>query len=206
LFTSAGLTKKEAVILVVAAKHSDSITRRLEQEGFKVPELQESGQLVFADAEQVLATFLFDGVIDEHKFKTGVGSMVDAAKTYRGRNRPVRLFGEMVDLIWISNPQATLRLEQLWNELVESYPVTVLCAYSIGGRRPNSVPAPPLGCHSHAVSVTRHDVEFRCPNCGSDLVIIDTKAIANELVECRSCMKLYEIKHDASGTPQLLPV
>ena len=154
LFASAGLAKKEAVILVVTAKHWDLIRQRLEHEGFKIQEPLESGRLVFADAEDVLATFLFDGIIDEQRFKTGIGSLIDTARERSGRARPVRLFGEMVDLIWISNPKATLRLEELGNEVIESHSMTVLCAYSIGGSRPNSLPAPILACHSHVLPIT----------------------------------------------------
>jgi len=69
LFASAGLVKKEAVILVVTAKHSDVIRQRLEQEGFDMPELQESGQLVFANAEDLLAIFLLGGIIDEYRLR-----------------------------------------------------------------------------------------------------------------------------------------
>jgi hypothetical protein len=132
LFASAGLVKKEAVILVVAAKHTDLIRQRLEQEGFNVRELEESGRLVFADAADVLTSFLLGGRIEEHRFKTGLGSMIDTARQHRGRTRPVRLFGEMVDLIWISNPEATLRLEELGNEIIESHSVTVLCRVLAG--------------------------------------------------------------------------
>ena len=153
LFASAGLLKNEAVILVVTAKHADVIRQRLEQEGFDMPELQESGQLVFANAEDMLASFLLDGVIDEHRSKTGIGSLIDAARKHRARARPVRLFGEMVDLIWISNPEATLRLEELGNEVIESHSVTILWAYLVGGSRPNSLPAPLLACHSNALSI-----------------------------------------------------
>jgi hypothetical protein len=152
LFASAGLVKKEAVILFVTVKHADVIRRRLEQEGFNTPELQESGQLVFANAEDVLATFLVDGRIDEEGVKTGIGAMIDAASRHRGRARPVRVFDEMVDLIWISNPKATLRLEELGNEAIESHSVALLCAYSLGGSKPTSLPAPLLALHSHALS------------------------------------------------------
>jgi hypothetical protein len=107
LFASSGMVKKEAVILVVAAKHTDLIRQRLEQDGFDIPDLQESGQLVFANAEDMLAAFLLDGIIDEHRFKTGLGSLIDKAGMHNGRTRPVRVFGEMVDLIWTSNPDAT---------------------------------------------------------------------------------------------------
>jgi hypothetical protein len=161
--------------------------------------------LVFADAEDVLATFLLDGMIDEHRFKTGLGSMIDTARQHRGRTRPVRVFGEMVDLIWISNPEATLRLEELGNEVIESYSVTVLCAYSVGGSKPASVPSPLLACHSHVLSITHAD--YRCPNCNSpDLTIIVTNAIADELLECRSCLGLHRVEYDADGSRRLVPV
>jgi len=205
LFASAGLVKKEAVILVVTAKHSDVIRQRLEQEGFDMPELQESGQLVFANAEDMLAAFLLDGIIDEQRFKTGLGSLIDKVGTHHGRTRPVRVFGEMVDLIWTSNPDATLRLEQLGNEVIESHSVTVLCAYSVGGSKPASVPSLLLACHSHVLSITHAD--YRCPNCNSaDLTIIVTNAIADELVECRSCLGLHRVEYNADGSTRIVPV
>jgi len=205
LFASAGLAKKEAVILVVTPKHSDVIRRRLEREGFDVAELKESGRLLFADAADVLASFLLDGMIDEQKFKTGIGSLIDTARKRRGRNRAVRLFGEMVDLIWISNPKATLRLEELGNEVIESHSVTVLCAYSIGASRLNSLPAPLLACHSRALSIAH--AEHTCPNCGStNLVAIDPKAIADELLECQSCKRMCEVQYGADGAVRLVQV
>jgi hypothetical protein len=205
LFASAGLLKNEAVILVVTAKHTDVIRRRLEQEGFNVPELHASGRLVFADAEEVLATFLLDGIIDEHRVKTGIGSMIDTAREHRGRARPVRVFDEMVDLIWISNPKATLRLEQLGNEAIESHSVTLLCAYGLGGGKPTSLPAPLLAFHSCVLSMAHP--EHRCPSCGStDIAAIDPKAIADELLECRGCMRLYRMENQSDGTTRLVAV
>jgi hypothetical protein len=49
--------------------------------------------------------------------------------------------------------------------------------------------------------------EHRCPNCNStDLVVINTKAIADELLECRGCMKLYRLEYEATGTTRLVQV
>src|SRR5215469_13880722 len=149
LFAKVGLMRGEAVILVVTAKHADLISQRFEQEGYEVAELLRSGQLVIADAEDVLATFF----LDEQRFKIGIGSLIDTARAGRGRMQPVRVFDEMVDLIWISNLQATLRLEELGNEAIESHSVTMLCAYSLGHGRPTSLPAPILACHSRVLSV-----------------------------------------------------
>jgi uncharacterized protein with PIN domain len=47
--------------------------------------------------------------------------------------------------------------------------------------------------------------EHRCPNCDSpELVVIDTKAIADELLECRSCMRLYRMENQSDGTTRLV--
>jgi hypothetical protein len=150
LFASAGLSKKEGVILIVTAEHERLIRQRLERERFELSELQRSGWLVFANAENVLAAFLIGGIINEDRFKAGIGSLIDSVRKRAG-TRSVRVFGEMVDLIWTSNLLATLRLEQLGNEVIESHSVTVLCAYSVGGSKPPSLPEPLTSCHSHAL-------------------------------------------------------
>jgi hypothetical protein len=147
LFAKVGLMRGEAIILVVTAKHADLMRQRLEQEGYEVAELLESRQLVIADAEEVLATFF----LDEQRFKVGIESLIDKARAGCG-TQPVRVFDEMVDLIWISNLQATLRLEELGNEAIKSYSVTMLCAYSLGHGRPTFLPAPILACHSRVLS------------------------------------------------------
>lgn len=50
--------------------------------------------------------------------------------------------------------------------------------------------------------------EHRCPNCNStDLVVINTKLIVEELLECRSCMKLYQLGYEPDGvTERLVPI
>ena len=151
LFASSGLRKDEAVLLVVIAEHAASIRERLREDGFDVTALEASGQLTVVDAEEMLGMFIFDGIIDEHRFKTIIGSCIETARKKDDRIRPVRVFGEMVDLIWISNPGATLRLEELWNDVVETHSVPLLCAYSLAGRRPDSFPPTLQACHSHAL-------------------------------------------------------
>jgi hypothetical protein len=55
--------------------------------------------------------------------------------------------------------------------------------------------------------MVRWDTEHRCGNCGStDLIAIHTKAIADELLECRSCMKLYRLEYEATGATRLVQV
>jgi hypothetical protein len=58
----------------------------------------------------------------------------------------------MVDLIWLPNPEATQRLEELWNQVIKLYSVPLLCAYSLGGNLPDVLPDALLQCHSEALS------------------------------------------------------
>jgi hypothetical protein len=153
LFASAGLRKGEAVLLIMRESHCQPIRQRLELDGFDLGELESSGQLVCEDAERLLSRFMFDGIIDEERFKTLVGGMIQKAK-FGGKdsNRPVRVFGEMVDLIWRNAIRSTERLEELWNAVIKTHAVPLLCAYSLAGMKPNALPPELLACHSHAVA------------------------------------------------------
>ena len=122
LFAGAGLRKGEAVLLVMTEAHCEPILERLHAEGFDVEALERSGQLICEEAEKLLSSFMFDGVIDEHLFKSKISGMIKKAKA-GGGERPVRVFGEMVSLIWRSKLQATERLEELWNEVIQEHSV-----------------------------------------------------------------------------------
>src|SRR5580693_1634156 len=129
LFARAGFQKGEAVLLVMTEAHFEPILGRLEHDGFDVDALTESGQLVCEEAGKLLSTFMFDGIIDEHRFKTKISALIGRAKT-AGGGRQVRVFGEMVSLIWQSRQHATERLEELWNDAIQEQSVPLLCAYA----------------------------------------------------------------------------
>ena len=150
LFATAGLRKGESALLVMEEPHCEPIRRRLQRDGLDVAELEASGQLICKNAEALLETFMFDGIIDEDAFRTKIGWLIDKAKTSSPIGQ-VRVFGEMVNLLWMPNPKATRRLEELWNEVIRHHSVPLLCAYSLGGLRPDSLPASLLACHSVAV-------------------------------------------------------
>jgi hypothetical protein len=141
------------VLLVLSEPHYDPIRRRLQGAGLNLAELEETGQLVCESAKDLLASFMLGGLIDEHRFKTKIDRMIEKAKLGTGARKHgvVRVFGEMVDLIWAPHPKATERLEELWNEVIGIHSVPLLCAYSLA-RTPNALPQALLSCHSHAIS------------------------------------------------------
>ena len=156
LFTTSGLRKGEAVILVMSADHCGPIRQRLETEGFDLAELETAGRLICKDARDLLSTFFTGGKLDDVAFKTGIGELIEKAKMASG-NRPgthVRVFGEMVDLIWKNDLANTQRLEELWNEVIEAHSVPLLCAYSLAGIKPSAFPPALLSCHSHTIAAS----------------------------------------------------
>jgi MEDS: MEthanogen/methylotroph, DcmR Sensory domain len=150
LFAGAGLRKGESALLVMEESHCEPIRKQLHADGLDVEELEASGRLICKNAEALLESFMFDELIDEDVFKTKIGWLIEQAKTASSSGQ-VRVFGEMVNLLWMPNPKATRRLEELWNEVIKLHSVPLLCAYSLGGLRPDALPVSLLACHSAAV-------------------------------------------------------
>jgi len=155
-FAGAGLRKNEAAVLIVTAAHNGRIRARLQDDGFNLPVLESEGLLAIESAEDLLASFLFGGVLDELRFKTSIGRKILSARWGAANhpNRPVRLFGEMVDLLWEAHPNTTQRMEELWNDIIETHRVPLLCAYSLGGSKPNALPPSLLACHAHTAGLS----------------------------------------------------
>jgi hypothetical protein len=151
LFVSSGLRKGGLALLVMTKSHCEPIRTQLQDDGLDVAELEACGRFVCVTAENLLGTFMFDGIIDDDLCKVTIGRLIEEART-ASSNGEVRVFGEMVDLIWIPNPKATQRLEELWNQVIKLHSVPLLCAYSLGGNRPDVLPDALLHCHSEVLA------------------------------------------------------
>jgi hypothetical protein len=150
LFAGTGLRNGESALLIMEQLHCAPIRQQLQDTGLNVSDLESKGQLACESAENLLDTFLFDGIIDEYKFKDRVGTMIEKAKTAACGGQ-VRVMGEMVNLTIGQNPKATLRLEELWNDVIKTHSVSLLCAYCLGGTRPDALPESLIACHSEAL-------------------------------------------------------
>jgi PAS domain-containing protein len=149
MFTTHGLSRGEAVLLVLTPSHRDTLLHHLIGDGFDVGGLEQDAQLLLLDAAEVLTRFMLDGIPDATLFRMSVGEIVDRMKS-RG-NRKLRVFGEMVDLLWRSNPPAAVRLEQLWSELIEGSDLSLFCAYSTSHVH-ESFPEALRTPHSHIIT------------------------------------------------------
>ena len=150
LFAGAGLRNGEGVVLVMTAAHRDSITLRLVTEGYDVENLQRSGRLVCILAEDLLARFMRDGVPDEEIFSAAIEKLIATCRASTGSSTgQVRVFGEMVSLLWNANLGATISLEEMWNKIIDRNSVSLMCTYALNGR--DGIPDSLHSLHSHSV-------------------------------------------------------
>jgi signal transduction histidine kinase len=150
-FLAAGLAGGQAAIVIASESHRNAFARQLRSRGLVLAKDRESGRLTMLDAKDVLATIMVGPAIDALRFRRVVGGLID-----RGLRAStagvVRVFGEMVDVLWTEGAaEESLRLEQLWNELADAHPFSLLCAYPMGrfSREAHSVQFSEI-CQHHA--------------------------------------------------------
>lgn len=148
-FVKAGLREQETVIIVATLPHRTDLMRILTAD----PLIGSMGLLdhhyVPLDASDTLSLFMVNGWPDERIFLNAIGKIIQAAS----QGRPVRIFGEMVAVLWAEGRhQAAIRLEKLWNELIEKHAFSLLCAYpSRAFENPDMAESfrDVCACHSH---------------------------------------------------------
>jgi hypothetical protein len=128
-FVGDGLRAGDAALILAVPSHWQAIAGRLAGEGFDLDQLQRRGQLLVLEAAPCLARVLVDGMPDPERFRAVIGGAVEAAR--RAGSGGVRAFGELVDLLRRTDLAATIRLEELWNELLATHGISLLCGYSV---------------------------------------------------------------------------
>lgn len=125
-FISTGLDAGDACIVVTTKAHREGLEERLKAKGLDLAR----HEYISLDALETLSKFMVDGLPEPERFAAVIGSVIARAAKSRSR---VRIFGEMVALLWIEgNQAAAIRLEELWNELRNTtHPFTLFCAYSM---------------------------------------------------------------------------
>jgi PAS domain S-box-containing protein len=131
-FLADGLMSGEPVIVIATEQHREAFAAGLKARGWNAAQMRETGEIIFADARDTLSIFMSGQTVNEGLFKTTIESILRKAAGGVS-NRRLRAYGEMVDLLWRDgNPDAAIRVEELWNELARQHNFALLCAYPMG--------------------------------------------------------------------------
>ena len=147
--------ENDTVLAIVRDDHRGLLERGLEEAGADVGAARRRGHLITLDAAELLSTFMYDDLPDRDAFRAAVGGLITAsART----GRPVRVFGEMVGLLWDEgNVTGALALEDLWHEVAATNELAVLCTYAADTVRDNEDEILASLCHKHSV-VMPHEI------------------------------------------------
>lgn len=146
-----GLCQGETALLISTPAHRGSIEAALADAGIDLQEAGALGQYIPLDAGETLTSFTKDGQPDRQLFRNVICGVLDGV----GTDRPVRAFGEMVALLWNDGKVTeAMRLEGLWNELLDDRKFTLYCAYklsSVTGAGDVTLATQVCGLHSSVV-------------------------------------------------------
>lgn len=125
------LVAGDTVIIIATGEHREALARELESRGIDLAEAQTCERYIVLDSPETLQRFLVEGWPDAARFEQVIGRLVGQAES-SSRGHRLFLYGEMVAHLWAEGKQeATLRLEELWNELADRYSFFLLCGYPL---------------------------------------------------------------------------
>lgn len=126
-FVAAGLARGESVIIVATPEHLRELASRLDGKNVDLRSAVAEDRYITVDAEMGLASFMLQNWPDDQRFGAFVEQLIRRAAI---NNRRVRVFGEMVALLWTrGQAAATVRLEHLWQQFCKSHSFALFCAY-----------------------------------------------------------------------------
>jgi hypothetical protein len=154
-FLVEGFANGDPAVVIATPEHRLALEDRLRHLSVDVDSVKRAGDLVIADASQILASVMRNGMPDAAMFRVAVGSLIE--QVCRGRTScTVRAFGEMVDLLWKDGLEAAaIRLETLWNELANTHDFKLLCGYSMGNFYKGAAIEEIKGQHTHVFAESR---------------------------------------------------
>src|SRR5437899_1284920 len=129
-FLGEGLRNGEAAAIIATAPHAELITDCLSGAGVNVADAVARGQFAILDAHECLEQIMAGKPMPTRAGFLAIVNPVLERGQAAGYSS-IRLFGEMVNLLWDQNLDATIRLEELWNEVLAGHTASLLCAYRI---------------------------------------------------------------------------
>jgi MEDS: MEthanogen/methylotroph, DcmR Sensory domain len=122
-----GAVRDGTAIVVATAAHRLAFSERLERAGLDLAAARRAGSYLELDAGETMRGFLIGDWPDPGSFWRVISPLIRQAA---GRGVPVRIFGEMVALLWDAGlAEAAVEVEVLWNELARQHSFSLLCAY-----------------------------------------------------------------------------
>ena len=127
-FLHEGLDRGATLLIVETKDHWQATARLLAGRRVPIEAAAQSGQLTVLNASDAVTLVGGADGPGSERFDRSIGALV---RQLASRARPLRVYGEVVDVLAERGDfDAALRLEALWNTLIDQVPMALLCGYS----------------------------------------------------------------------------
>lgn len=128
-FLAPNLHDGGAAVVVASAAHRAAFETALRDAGVDLEHATAADRYISFDAAELLDDLMVDGRPHAGRFRETIGEVIDRAGA-GAQQRRVRVYGEMVALLWEDGDIASaVTLEDLWNQLAATHAFALLCAY-----------------------------------------------------------------------------
>jgi DNA-binding NarL/FixJ family response regulator len=133
LFIAVALKSGRAAIVAITESRRDGLVSRLKEHGLDVDAASQQGTYIQLDVDKTFSTFMVNDMPDATRFFQIVGGLIEAAaKAARQPHHGVVVCGEGTSVLWAEGKaDAAIRVEQLWDEIGETFGAHILCGYAL---------------------------------------------------------------------------
>ncbi len=132
-YITEGLSNEEGIVIIAQPGLRKALAEKMNSLGLDLQDLKAQSRIKILDGNLLLSLFNFDDTIDKATFIKYVLTPVMESKLKFGK---VRVFGEMVDILWKNNKDLAIELEGWWCEVCEENNLMLLCTYLLGSLEP----------------------------------------------------------------------
>jgi hypothetical protein len=126
-FVVPALRGGDSAIVVATGEHLDAFAAAIRAERVDLAAAMRDNRYQAFDAAELLSRFMVDGMPDRALFERTACDVIDRAAAAGGH---VKVYGEMVALLWADGDvDATIALEDMWNDLAATRRFSLLCGY-----------------------------------------------------------------------------
>jgi PAS domain S-box-containing protein len=126
-----------AAVVIATPAHREGFEEQLLKRGLDLARITQQGRWLALDASSALAEFMVEGWPDAKRFASLMGGVLDrlaaAVDPINGSEKtPIAAYGEMVSVLWEEGKTgASIRLEELWNELALTRHFNLSCGWPL---------------------------------------------------------------------------
>lgn len=133
---AAALAAGGAAVIIADQPHRREMAEYVEHRGIDLTRVARQGRWLALDATKALSEFMSADEPDPQRFALLVGGVLDrlasAVSAHGTESAPIIAYGEMVAVLWENGQkQASLQLEDLWNDLGRSRAFHLSCGWPL---------------------------------------------------------------------------